>query len=155
PYLLFEGESLTFAAVFREACRYANLFLAHRRSGRPFHVGLLLENRPEFVCAELGAGLAGATVVGLNPTRRGEPLARDVAFSDCQLVVTEPKFEGILADALDAPGAVPPTLARIWSTSRRNQGASASGRFASLEDDLASGHGPSDDDPGTAIDEDG
>src|SRR5258706_2900174 len=63
------------------------------------HVGLLLENRPEFVFAELGAALAGAVVVGLNPTRRGEHLARDIAYSDCQLVVTEPAFASLLADA--------------------------------------------------------
>jgi fatty-acyl-CoA synthase len=95
-YLRFEDVSFTFAATYREACRYANLFRARLDPSRPPHVGLLLENRPEFVFAELGAALAGAVIVGLNPTRRGEHLARDVAYSDCQLVVTEPAFAELL-----------------------------------------------------------
>ena len=52
PWLLFEDERFTFADALREARRHARLFLAHRPAGRPFHVGLLMENRPEFVFAE-------------------------------------------------------------------------------------------------------
>ena len=97
-YLRFEDATWTFAATYREACRYANLFVARLDPAAPKHIGLLLENRPEFVFAELGAALAGAVIVGLNPTRRGEHLARDIAYSDCQIVITEPKFAGLLAD---------------------------------------------------------
>jgi fatty-acyl-CoA synthase len=97
-YLRFEDATWTFAATYREACRYANLFVARLDPAAPKHIGLLLENRPEFVFAELGAALAGAVIVGLNPTRRGEHLARDIAYSDCQIVITELKFAGLLAD---------------------------------------------------------
>ena len=136
PYLFFEDEQFTFGETFAAACRFARLFLEHRVPGRPFHVGLLMENRPEFVFAELGAGAAGGVVVGLNPTRRGAYLARDIAFSDCQLVVTEPKFERLLADALDAPGEEPPAPSRVWITTRRNQGEPSTTRFVPLEPDL-------------------
>src|SRR6185503_5354377 len=102
-YLRFEDATWTFAATYREACRYANLFAARLDPAAPKHIGLLLENRPEFVFAELGAALAGAVIVGLNPTRRGEHLARDVAYSDCQIVITEPKFAGLLADVPAPP----------------------------------------------------
>ena len=137
-FLRFEDEAFTFADVLAESSRYARLFLRHRREGRPFHVGLLLENRPEFVFAELGAGLAGAVVVGLNPTRRGAHLARDVGFSDCQLVVTEPKFAPLLAEALAAGSADdPPRLERTWITTTRNGGAEADVPFHPLEADLA------------------
>ena len=107
PFLLFEDTRLTFAETYGEACRYANLFLRWRQPARPFHIGLLLENRPEFVLAELGAALAGAVVVGLNPTRRGAHLARDVSYSDCQIVVSEGKFAGPLASALAGSEASP------------------------------------------------
>ena len=104
PWLVFEDVQLTFAEGYREACRWAHLFLAHRDPARPFHVGLLLENRPEFVLAELGAFLAGAAVVGLNPTRRGAHQARDVAHTDCRVVVTETKFaDELLAALADVP----------------------------------------------------
>jgi acyl-CoA synthetase (AMP-forming)/AMP-acid ligase II len=102
-YLRFDDRRWTFAETHREACRYANLFRSLLDPAKPPHVGLLLENRPEFVFAELGAALAGAVIVGLNPTRRGTHLARDVAYADCQVVVTEARFEALLADALAAP----------------------------------------------------
>src|SRR5256885_14754468 len=61
-FLMFEEERFSFAETFRAACGYAALFLRHRVPQHPFHVGILMENRPEFVFAELGAGLAGAAV---------------------------------------------------------------------------------------------
>jgi fatty-acyl-CoA synthase len=89
----------TFAAAHRQACRYANLFLARRGAG-PFHVGVLLDNHPAFVFAELGCALAGAALVGLNPTRTGAALARDAEYADCQLVITETRYEAQLREAI-------------------------------------------------------
>lgn len=115
PYLLFEDTCVTFAETHREACRYAQLFLAHRDPSRPFHVGLLLENRPEFVFAQLGAFMAGAVVVGLNPTRRGAHQGRDISHADCQLVVSEARFLDLLADACaDIPVRPTTFLATRW-----------------------------------------
>jgi len=59
-----------------------------RRPG-PFHIGVLLDNVPDYLFWLGGAALSGATVVGINPTRRGAELARDIRFADCQLVVTD------------------------------------------------------------------
>jgi len=117
-FLRFEDATWTFAEALRAASAYGNLFLARRDPARPFHVGLLLQNRPEFVLAELGAGLCGAAVVGLNPTRRGEPLARDIAHADCQIVLTEDRFAPQLAEALAAPDA-PAPLVLVAETSLR------------------------------------
>ena len=110
PYLRFEDAAWSFAETHAVAARWAQLLLARRDPARPFHVGLLLENRPEFVFTELGAALAGAVVVGLNPTRRGAHLAHDVSASDCQLVVTESRFAALLADALATPDAPAPLV---------------------------------------------
>jgi fatty-acyl-CoA synthase len=109
-FLRFEDASWTFAETLRDASAYANLFLDRRDPSTPFHVGLLLENRPEFVLAELGAALCGAVVVGLNPTRRGAPLARDIAHADCQVVLTEERFAPLLAEALAEPDAPRPIV---------------------------------------------
>jgi fatty-acyl-CoA synthase len=100
-FLRFEDASWTFAQAYREACRYANLFLRLRDPARPFHVGILMDNLPAFVFAELGCGLAGAVLVGLNPTRTGSFLARDVTFADCQIVVVEARYTEPLQAALD------------------------------------------------------
>ena len=118
-FLRFEDATWTFAETLRDASAYANLFLERRDVALPFHVGLLLENRPEFVLAQLGAGLCGAVIVGLNPTRRGEPLARDIAHADCQIVLTEERFAPELAETLAAPGA-PEPIVLVAETSLRD-----------------------------------
>jgi len=62
--------------------------LANRREG-PFHVGILLDNVPEFPFWIGACALAGATMVGINSTRRGADLERDINHSECQLIVTD------------------------------------------------------------------
>src|SRR5205085_12411136 len=53
------------------------------------HIGVLLENVPEYAFWLGAAALAGAVVVGINPTRRGEELARDIRHTDCSVVITD------------------------------------------------------------------
>ncbi|MEY2427015.1 MAG: steroid-22-oyl-CoA synthetase, partial [Actinomycetota bacterium] len=65
-----------------------------------FHVGVLLENVPDYLFLLAAGSLSGATIVGLNSTRRGEELARDIRHTDCQLIVTEQSLAGLL-DGLD------------------------------------------------------
>ncbi len=101
-YLRFDDACWTFAAAYREACRYANLFLALSDAGRPLHVGVLMDNLPAFIFAELGCALAKAVLVGLNPTRTGSFLARDLTYADCQIVVVEARYAAPLAEALSA-----------------------------------------------------
>ncbi len=57
--------------------------------GGPPHIGVLLPNGPEYLFWLNGAALAGAAIVGINPTRRGEALAADVRATDCALIVTD------------------------------------------------------------------
>jgi fatty-acyl-CoA synthase len=53
------------------------------------HIGVLLPNGPEYLFWLNGAALAGAAIVGINPTRRGEALAADIRATDCALIVTD------------------------------------------------------------------
>jgi fatty-acyl-CoA synthase len=87
-------------AEYVVACRARAALLEDHRVDGPFHVGVLLDNIPEFPMWLGGAALAGATLVGINPTRRGEELARDIRHTDCQLIVTEPAHRPLL-DGLD------------------------------------------------------
>lgn len=86
--LRFEEEQWTWRAVLSE-CRSRAAMLSALPGDGPFHVGVLLENVPEFLFLLGGAALCGATVVGINPTRRGDELARDVRHTDCRVVVTD------------------------------------------------------------------
>ncbi|HUE05787.1 MAG TPA: AMP-binding protein [Acidimicrobiales bacterium] len=60
------------------------------------HVGVLLPNGPEYLFWLNGAALAGAAIVGINPTRRGEALAADVRATDCSMIVTDDEGAGLL-----------------------------------------------------------
>ncbi len=77
-------------------CRARAALLEELRHDGPFHVGVLLDNVPEFPMWLGAVALAGATLVGINPTRRGEELARDIRHTDCQLIVTEPTHRPLL-----------------------------------------------------------
>src|SRR6202008_1451070 len=68
---------------------------------RPFHVGVLLDNVPEFWMLLGAAALCGATIVGINPTRRGAELARDVRHTDCAFLITETGHLDLLEGAGD------------------------------------------------------
>ncbi|MET0698770.1 MAG: AMP-binding protein, partial [Mycobacterium sp.] len=59
------------------------------RSAGPLHIGVLLDNVPDFVFWLGAAALVGATIVGLNPTRADVDLAADIRHADCQLIVTD------------------------------------------------------------------
>jgi fatty-acyl-CoA synthase len=97
PALRFEDRVWTHAEYVAESVRWANLFLARLPAGRPRHVAVLLDNTPEYLFAFGGAALAGATVVGLNHTRRGEHLFHDLHHTHCGLLITEPRHRDLLA----------------------------------------------------------
>ncbi|MFG2828687.1 AMP-binding protein [Streptomyces sp. NPDC048434] len=73
--------------------------------GAPAHLGVLLGNVPEYPLWLSAAALAGAAVAGINPTRRGPELARDISHTDCALLITERALLPLLV-GLDLP--VPP-----------------------------------------------
>ncbi len=99
--------SWTWRQVAEESANRASWMGLVRGDG-PFHIGVLLENVPEYLFLLGGAALAGATVVGINPTRRGSELAADIRHTDCQVIVTDEVQRGLL-DGLDTgvePGRV-------------------------------------------------
>jgi fatty-acyl-CoA synthase len=107
PGLLYEERSWSWAQVTEEAAARAAWYAEHRAArgaDGPPHIGVLLENVPEFVFW-LGAAAVGRfVVVGLNATRRGEELAADVRSTSCDLVLTDAAGRPLL-DELDLGGA--------------------------------------------------
>ncbi|MDT7740659.1 MAG: fatty-acyl-CoA synthase, partial [Mycobacterium sp.] len=49
---------------------------------RPLHVGALLGNTPEMLTAMAAAALGGYVLCGINDTRRGAALAKDIKRAD-------------------------------------------------------------------------
>lgn len=97
--LLFEDESYTWREFVSESAVRAGIIGEYGGPG-PVHVGVLLENIPEYLFWIGGAALAGAVVVGINATRRGAELAGDIRHTDCSAVVTDTQHRGLL-DGLD------------------------------------------------------
>jgi acyl-CoA synthetase (AMP-forming)/AMP-acid ligase II len=96
PAVLTADLTWTYADYVAECRRFAALFRRWRPDGKPFHVGVLLDNTPAYLAALGGAALAGATVVGLNPTRQGDNLAHDANHVDLCALITEPRHAPLL-----------------------------------------------------------
>lgn len=122
PGYLFEDQAWTWDEVVHESAVRASLLdeLLERRVG-PRHVGVLLENVPEFLFLAAGAALVGATIVGVNPTRRGAELAHDIAHTDCQFVFTDSAQASLVPDGvetivIDSPAYAALLVAHIAAT---------------------------------------
>ncbi len=109
--MLFEDQSWTYREFVAGASDRGRLLQGVKAAAEaaqgpaPFHVGVLLDNGPEFSMLLAAAALVGATIVGINPTRRGAELERDIRHTDCFIVVTE-RAHAELLDDIDT--GVPP-----------------------------------------------
>ncbi|MFJ6717812.1 AMP-binding protein [Streptomyces sp. NPDC091259] len=103
PGLKYEHTVLTHHQSAQQAAARAALLVDLLPPGAEPHVGVLLDNTPEFPFWLGAAALAGAAVAGINPTRRGPDLARDILHTDCRVLVTEPTHLPLLR-GLDLPG---------------------------------------------------
>ncbi len=87
---VYEGDSFVcWRDHLRTGAQVAAALAAQLDPTKPPHVGVMLGNTTIFSTVLVAAGLAGLVTVGLNPTRRGQAFARDVARADCQLVLTD------------------------------------------------------------------
>lgn len=99
----YEGRTWTWREHLDAAARQAAALIGVADPGRPLHVGVLLDNTPDMLTAMAAAGLGGYVLCGINNTRRGESLARDVRRADCQILVTDDRHLPLL-DGLDLTG---------------------------------------------------
>jgi fatty-acyl-CoA synthase len=128
----FGDRQWTHREYLEESCRFAALFDDRLPTNGPRHVAVLLDNTPDYLFAFGGAALLGAAIVGVNHTRRGEHILRDVEHTHCSLVITEPRHEELLAPIADL---LPPVLT---STRFADGDDPAPTLGASLDDAIAS-----------------
>lgn len=103
PGLRHEGTVLSHHQVASGAAARAALLADLLPAGGEPHLGVLLDNTPEFPLWLSAAALAGAAVAGINPTRRGAELARDILHTECRVLITERAHLPLL-DGLALPG---------------------------------------------------
>jgi fatty-acyl-CoA synthase len=103
PAVKYGDQVWTWAEYLDDAAGQAAGLIGQADPDRPLHVGTLLGNTPQMLTAMAAAGLGGYVLAGINNTRRGEALARDIARADCQILLTDAAHRGLL-DGLDLPG---------------------------------------------------
>lgn len=97
--LRFEERTWTWAEVVAESAVRAAALTAHVAppEGRQVHVGVLLENVPDFVFW-IGAGsLSGAVVIGVNASRSATEIAQDVRHADVDVIITESRLRHLVS----------------------------------------------------------
>lgn len=78
----------TFAEYWLRSCHVA-LGLRALGLARKGHVGVISENRIEWVLSQMGAGILGAVTVGVYPTSPSNEVAYVLDHADCSIVVCE------------------------------------------------------------------
>jgi fatty-acyl-CoA synthase len=103
PAVKYGDRVWTWREHLTDAAAIATALIVVADRDRPLHVGALLGNTPEMLTAMASAALGGYVLCGINDTRRGEALARDILRADCQILLTDPAHKSLL-DGLDLPG---------------------------------------------------
>ncbi|MEO9220916.1 MAG: long-chain-fatty-acid--CoA ligase [Mycobacteriaceae bacterium] len=114
PGLRLGEQQWSWAEVVKESAIRAAALTRFLDDAEPPHIGVLMENTPEYVFLLCAAALSGRVIVGLNPTRRGPALRSDIEHSDCQVVLTDDAY----ADLLDETATEVTTLRTSGETWR-------------------------------------
>jgi fatty-acyl-CoA synthase len=113
--LIWQDSQMSYAQVDARANAYAHWTIANG-IGMGDCVALLMENRPDYICAWLGVFKAGAQVALINTNLMGEGLAHSIAISGARHVIVGAE----LADQIRTTPFVDPP--KLWA-----QGGSADG----------------------------
>ncbi len=105
PALKYGDRVWTWREHLAEAAATAAALIGVADPGRPLHVGTLLGNTPEMLTAMASAALGGYVLCGINDTRRGAALARDILHANCQILLTDQAHRELL-DGLELPGVL-------------------------------------------------
>ena len=98
--ILHDTGTWTWRQYIADARKVAAAVLDAADPARPMHIGVLLGNSPTMLIAMAAGALGGYVTAGINNTRRGDALARDIRRADCQILLTDAEHRGLL-DGLD------------------------------------------------------
>ncbi|MFT4199739.1 fatty-acid--CoA ligase FadD1 [Gordonia sp. (in: high G+C Gram-positive bacteria)] len=100
PAIIHDTGTWTWPEYLADARKVAATVLEAADDSRPMHIGVLLGNTPTMLIAMAAGALGGYITAGINNTRRGEGLARDIKRADCQILLTDAEHKPLL-DGLD------------------------------------------------------
>jgi fatty-acyl-CoA synthase len=115
PAVRYGDRVWTWREHLTDASTTASALIGIADPNRPLHVGALLGNTPEMLTAMAAAALGGYVLCGINDTRRGAALVKDIIRADCQILLVDPAHRALL-DGLELPGVrVVDVAADEWS----------------------------------------
>lgn len=109
--VLYRGKSVTYEELDRASGRVSSL-LRSRNAAKGTHIGILMEDRAEFIAAVIGILKAGCVFVPLDPSLPDKRLARMVQLADLEAVLAE---AATYDRALSISGERPDV--RVWNRS--------------------------------------
>jgi fatty-acyl-CoA synthase len=86
PAILFGDEIVSYAALNKGADAYAH-WAKSQQVGHRDVVGLLMENRPDYIMAWLGLHKVGAVVALINANARGAPLVHSISIAGARHLI--------------------------------------------------------------------
>jgi len=101
PAILFEENIVTYRVLVEGANRYARWALA-RGIQKGDVVGILMENRPEFIMAWLGMMKIGAIAALINSHLKGAPLSHCVEIAGAKNLILQDRLAPGLREALQS-----------------------------------------------------
>jgi fatty-acyl-CoA synthase len=104
--ILYQDQVMTYAQLNARANRYAHWAMV-QGIGRATPVALLMENRPDFICAWLGLFKVGAQVALINTNLVGAALSHSINVSGARHAIVGAE---LVRNFLDAPFEAPPML---------------------------------------------
>jgi fatty-acyl-CoA synthase len=132
PVVRHEGRVLSYAELNAQANRVAHWAMA-RGIGQGSVVGLLMENRPEYLATWLGLAKVGAVSALLNTNLRGPALAHSLRTAGCDhaLIGTE------CVDAWSSLEANAPKIEVFWVRDPDAKASALPSVASSLDDEIA------------------
>jgi fatty-acyl-CoA synthase len=132
PVVRHEGRVLRYAELNAQANRVAHWALA-RGIGQGSVLGLLMENRPEYLATWLGLAKVGAVSALLNTNLRGPALAHSLRTAGCDhaLIGTE------CVDAWSSLEADAPKVELFWVRDPDGKASAPPSVASSLDDEIA------------------
>jgi fatty-acyl-CoA synthase len=98
PAIYYLDTVMSYGELDARANRYAHWALSlGLKQGEP--VALLMENRPDFICAWLGLFKAGLCAALINTNQRGQPLAHSVEIVGARHLITGSELAACLPEA--------------------------------------------------------
>jgi len=89
PFLVYEGEKLTFGEVHEQALKFADAMATQHNVKAGDHVAIAMRNYPEWCVAYIGLISLGAVVVPLNAWWKGDELKYGLQDSGAKIVIVD------------------------------------------------------------------